>query len=184
MKNYFKNKTFLSKVNIKMNEQTKLVYDEISKPNINSVLNIGFRHDSDKTIYNYCMSNNKTWTVLEIYEPNCETMKTIGIDVICGDVRNIKNVLNKNFDAIIWLHGPEHILWNDFLKCRTDIEEKANNIVIYQAPIGKYDQDEMYGNPYEKHVTTLTSNMFAELGYETINHDKNGEFTFSAIRRI
>lgn len=164
-----------------MNEQTKFVYDQLIKNDtIKSILNIGFRFDSDKTIMNQCIKNNKSWTILEIFKPNCDDMFKNGLDVICDDVRNIKNI-NKNFDAIIWLHGPEHILWEEFLNIRHDIESKANKLVIYQAPIGLYEQDEMYGNIYEKHVSSLTSNMFSELGYKTINHDKNGEMTFSAF---
>ena len=163
-----------------MNGQTKIVYDALSSSNIKSVLNIGFRDDSDKTIMNHCLVNKKTWTVLEIWEPNCKTMQDMAMDVICEDVRNIKNI-NRTFDAIIWLHGPEHITWDQFLKCRHDIESKANKLVIYQAPIGDYPQEELYGNPYENHVSSLTSSMFSELGYLTIDHTENGERTFSAI---
>lgn len=163
-----------------MNEQTKFIIEKIKNNNIKSILNIGFRNDSDKTIMNYCLDNHKSWTILEAWSPNCETMKKEGLCVINDDVRNIKN-LNHKYDAILWLHGPEHISWDEFLTCKNDIELKANKLVIYQAPIGEYPQDELYGNPYEKHVETLFSSMFSELGYQTIDHNKNGEKTFSAF---
>lgn len=98
------------------------------------------------------------------------------------DVRNI-NQLDQKFDAIIWLHGPEHILWNEFLLIKDDIEKLSNYITIYQAPEGEYPQDDIYGNPYERHVQTLYQSMFAELGYETNNFIQYGEKTFSAYRR-
>jgi hypothetical protein len=165
-----------------MNLQTKLIYNELSSKDIKSILNIGFRYDSDKTIMNYCLQNNKQWTILEIFKKNCEEMISRGMDVICDDVRNIKN-LQRTFDAVIWLHGPEHIEWDEFLNIRHDIESKANKKIIYQAPIGIYEQGELYNNPWEKHVSTLYPTMFYNLGYEVIEHNTNGEFTFSAIVR-
>jgi len=163
-----------------MNGQTKFVYDKLSSNNIKTVLNIGFRDDSNKTIMNHCITTGKTWTVLEIWEQNCINMAAIGIDVINADVRQISKI-QKTYDAIIWLHGPEHILWEEFLVCRKDIEQKANKLVIYQAPIGEYPQEELYGNPYEQHVVSLNSKMFKDLGYQTIDHIENGERTFSAF---
>jgi hypothetical protein len=163
-----------------MNGQTKFIIDNIvNNSKIKTILNIGYRHTSDPTIKNLCEKNNKIFSVLEVFPDNCKFMRLMNIDVIELNVIDIKTI-TRQFDAIIWLHGPEHIKWDEFLKCRLDIESKANKIVIYQAPIGNYPQEELYGNPYEKHVSSLTSNMFKELGYQTMDHDKDGEFTFSA----
>jgi len=163
-----------------MNGQTQLIFDKIvNNKFVKSILNIGYRHTSDPTIKNACERLGKSFSVLEVFSENCNFMRQYGIDVIEMDVINIKN-MNRNFDAIIWLHGPEHISWDNFLSCRHDIESKANKLIIYQAPIGLYEQDALYGNPYEKHVTTLESKMFKDLGYMTMDHNQNGEFTFSA----
>ncbi len=163
-----------------MNGQTRFIFDKIiNDDNIRSVLNIGYRHTSDPTIKNACESKGKTFTVLEVFPDNCNLMRRYGIDTIEMNVLDIKN-LDRTFDAVIWLHGPEHISWVDFDKCRKDIESKAKQIVIYQAPIGEYPQDELYGNPYEKHISTLYSSMFEELGYSVFDHTENGERTFSA----
>jgi len=78
--------------------------------------------------------------------------------------------LNKNYDAIVWSHGPEHITWDQFKSIHKDIQDKANHIVIYQAPIGFYPQGAEYNNPYEVHVATLYGHMFEELGYKSQNH--------------
>lgn len=163
-----------------MNDQTKFIFDKIIlNPEIKTVLNVGYRHTSDPTIKNNLEKLGKTFSVVEVFHENCLFMKQIGMDVIEMNVLDIKQ-MNRTFDAIIWLHGPEHITWDDFLRCRFDIESKANKLIIYQAPIGEYPQDDLYGNPYEKHVSTLYSSMFARLGYKTEDHNKNGEHTFSA----
>lgn len=163
-----------------MNGQTKFIFDKIvNDPKIKSVLNIGYRHTSDPTIKNACESKGKTFTILEVFSENCKFMRYYGMDVIEMNVLDIGK-LNRTFDAVIWLHGPEHISWEDFKKCRQDIESKANHLVIYQAPIGEYPQEELYGNIYEKHISTLYSSMFAELNYNVFDHTEQGERTFSA----
>lgn len=167
-----------------MNTQIKFVIDIINnnKDKIKSVLNIGYRIGSDSTIQNFCESNNIKWSVLEAFKPNCEMLINAGAkyEIINGDAKNI-SYLNKNFDLIIWLHGPEHVEWNDFLQMRSNIEKKSNFGVIYQAPIGFYPQDEIYGNPYEKHLATLVPEMFETLGYKTKLHKNSNENTFSAF---
>lgn len=167
-----------------MNKQTEFIFNIINNPMIKSVLNIGYKFDSDQTILNACVDNNKSFSVLEAYGPNCDVLKTNNKikSIYNMDVRNI-NQLDQKFDAIIWLHGPEHILWNEFLLIKDDIEKLSNYITIYQAPEGEYPQDDIYGNPYERHVQTLYQSMFAELGYETNNFIQYGEKTFSAYRR-
>ena len=165
------------------NEQTKFVGEKlVNNPAIKSVLNIGYRYDSDHTVRNLLLKHNKTFSVLEGYKLNCESMaaNNISPEIYNIDVRNIESI-NRSYDAIIWLHGPEHIYWNEFLDLRHKIEAKANKLVIYQAPIGECPQEEIYNNPFERHVATLRGEMFAELGYQVVNHDKNGEWTFSAF---
>jgi hypothetical protein len=177
-----------------MNGQTKFILDQLREGGVKSVLNIGFRYDSDKSFRDLTWSLGGTFSVLEAYGPNCEDMrkKQTADNIHEMDVRNIAN-LNETWDAIVWLHGPEHIYWNEFLEVRKEIEKKANKFVIYQAPIGVCPQDEIYGNPYERHVESLVPEQFADIGYEIVLHDGAGkhaydfvpgEFTFSAIHRI
>ena len=172
-----------------MNGQTKFVTDSLKDEKIKSVLNIGYRISSDHTIMNFVKSMNKTWTVLEVWKENCDHMRQMGLDVIEEDVRNIKN-LNRKFDAVIWLHGPEHITWDEFKEVRSDIEDRSNHLTIYQCPIGEYPQGALYNNPYENHVSTITAEMFTDLGYDTIEHvygkdpfALDGEKTVSAFTR-
>jgi len=164
-----------------MNKQTAFVIEKILETNSKSVLNIGYRYDSDRTIQKFCESNNIEWNILEIWEENCKFLKNHNIckNIYNEDVKNIKKI-NKNFDAIIWLHGPEHIKFLDFLNIRKDIENSADKLIIYQAPEGYYHQDELYNNPFEKHVETLNQKMFSDLNYKTNNFCEHGEPTFSA----
>ena len=163
-----------------MNRQTQFVYDMVIKdPKINSILNIGYRLDSDPAIMNYAKENKKKWYVLEVYRPNADELIKNKISTYCMDVMDIDKI-DKNFDAIIWLHGPEHITWDQFLEIKDKIEKKSNYLTLYQAPIGVYPQGELGGNPYEKHVTTLYPAMFLELGYNTEDYEQYGEKTFSA----
>ena len=171
-----------------LNGQTKFVIDKvINRDDVKTVLNIGYKYNSDLTIENKCKSLGKTFTVLEVFSFNCEELRARDYDIIEMDVRDIKN-LDRTFDAIIWLHGPEHVTWEQFLNIRKDIESKANKIVMYQAPIGHCPQGAEYGNEYEIHLSTLTGEMFKELGYNVLNnlHAENPEYalpsewTFSA----
>jgi len=164
-----------------MNKQTKFIIDMIKKNNCKSILNIGYRQDSDKSIQNFCLQNSIEWNVLEIFKENCDYLKSKNIcsNVFNEDARNIKKI-NKIFDGIIWLHGPEHVLWKDFILFKQDIEDCSNKLTIYQAPEGFYDQGCIYSNPYEKHVETLYEKMFSDLGYKTNNFCEFGEKTFSA----
>ena len=163
-----------------MNKQTNFVYNKLlNNKNIKSVLNIGYRNDSDPTIKNACQNAGISFTVLEVFPENCRIMRANGMDVIEMNVLNIRS-LERKFDAVIWLHGPEHITWEEFMMCRKDIESKANELIIYQAPMGEYPQGELYNNPFEKHVSTLYPEMFEELGYNVEHYSDFGEPTFSA----
>ena len=167
-----------------MNEQTNFVIELIRKYQTKSVLNVGYRHDSDDTVENFCRLHKINFDIIEIYSENCMNIRKER-NLFCyeWDITNIKNLQCPNYDIILWLHGPEHISWDAFLDCRSDIENKANYAVLYQAPIGMYEQGALYGNPYETHVSTLYPEMFENIGYDVFLHNKNGEFTFSAIKK-
>ena len=151
--------------------ENEFVLSKLRDKNIKSVLNIGFRHDSEKEILNFLHLNNKRFCVLEAWKENCEDIIKHNTckkeNVICGDCRQIDSVVEENFDAILWLHGPEHIKWDEFLITRDKIEKKANHLVVYEMPVGEYPQGALYNNPYEIHVQTLLPKMFEELNYKT-----------------
>lgn len=146
---------------------------------IGSVLTIGLRPDSDQSIFRFCYSHDINFSVLEVWKPNCDFFSRLDIfdKIYCEDCRNIDKI-SESFDAILWLHGPEHIPWEEFLTTRTKIEDKANKLVIYQMPFGSFPQDALYGNPYERHVQTLMPDMFSKLGYSVII---DGDSCFTAF---
>jgi len=162
-----------------MLEQIKFAIQKLDETDSKSLLVIGMRHDSLMDIPNHMKSKGGVCSVLEIWEPNVDNLRQrkIGDEVFLGDARKINEVIDKKYDAVFWLHGPEHIHWNEFLECREDIEAVANKLVMYQAPIGEYPQGHLHNNPYEEHVSTLTPNMFEELGYHV---QSNLERTFAA----
>lgn len=175
-----------------MNGQTKFVIEKLKQHNAKKVLNIGFRYNSDLTIRDFVKSSGGEFHALEIWEANCKDMtdrKTVD-RVIHGDAQKIAELVEENeYDAIIWLHGPEHIYWDEFLACRDDIERCASKLIIYQAPIGEDEQGALYENPYEEHVQELEPNMFGDIGYTITLHNGGrshdydqciGERTFSA----
>lgn len=163
-----------------MNQQTRFVLKKLELTDCRSILNIGYRHDSDQTILDWASATGRTFDVLEIYTPNCEYLKSNKkISAIYNLGAHQIASLEKKWDAIIWLHGPEHVKWEEFLNMRSDIESCANDLVIYQAPEGEFPQEDIYGNVYERHVSTLREKMFADLGYKT-NNFGSGEPTFSA----
>jgi len=164
-----------------MNQQTKFVIDKLVEHKIKSVLNIGYRFDSDRTVQTFMESQNKEFYILEAWKENCVELikRNITKHIYHGDCKNIEK-LDRQFDAIIWLHGPEHMIWDDFLKIREKIEAKADKLIIYQAPIGAYPQDSIYGNPYEKHLQTIWPGMFERYGYKVTLQNTHGENTVSA----
>lgn len=162
-----------------MLEQIKFAIQKLYETDSKSLLVIGMRHDSLMDIPNYMKSKGAAFSVLEVWEPNVNDLRQSNFadEVFLGDARKISEVIDKKYDAVFWLHGPEHIHWDEFLECRDDIESIATKLVMYQAPIGHYPQGHLHNNPYEEHVSTLTPDMFEELGY---NVQSNLENTFAA----
>lgn len=167
-----------------MNTQIKFIIDSIIKYDIKSVLNVGYRISSDRNIENYCLSNGVEWSVMEVFEPNCRDLRNYGhnYQIYNLDVKDIE-LIEREWEMILWLHGPEHVIWDSFLMIRKSIELKSKKITIYQAPIGEYPQDAIYGNIYEKHLSTLYPKMFEELGYDIFLHKNENENTFSAVKK-
>ena len=149
------------------------------------ILNIGFRPNSDRTVATWCARHKRELVHLEVFEPNVkwiETTKGIG-SVIHGDIRDIEaHCAPKSFDFVLWLHGPEHVSWQEFLALRPALEGVSRHGVIYQAPIGDRPQGNLYGNPYEQHREVLLPTMFEKLHYCVDLHNVGTEYCFSAIK--
>lgn len=164
------------------NDQTRFVIKSLEEIKPTRILNVGFRIDSIRIIPDWCRANDCEFEVCEPWLPNVEAMEKEWTCHACPAFE-MKNIEHKPYDVILWLHGPEHVLWDDFVANRKDLEALAKQLVIYQAPIGECPQDDIYGNPWERHVQTLRPEMFRDLGYNIVIHDKDGEWTFSAWKK-
>jgi hypothetical protein len=152
---------------------------------ITRILNIGYRPSSNPLAQQWCESNKVFFEVLEVFGRNAVWSRHAGIKTYLMDVRDLlkANVDIGEFDFILWLHGPEHIPWGEFLELRHTIESMSQYGVIYQAPVGECRvHPEYYGNPAEAHQEDLWPFQFAQLGYVTVNHVSDAENCFSAIR--
>ena len=157
----------------KYTKREKTVVKILKKnPQIKSFLNVGF-HDWDDERRHWwikiCTENNMEWKILEIFKQNIEKAIQKG----CPKNKLIEgNILNTNtydnFDCILFWHGPEHIEKTVFLNALSQIENKANKLIIFGMPHGEEIQEAVYGNKFEEHVSAWYSNEWKDLGYSTI----------------
>lgn len=107
-------------------------------------------------------------TFVEAHLPNFkygleDNRTTIGINC---DVRNIdKYTKGKKYDVVFWWHGPEHIAHDELVATLGKLEAITTDLIVLGCPWGIYEQDEVDGNPFEKHQTYFYEHDFSELGY-------------------
>tara|TARA_R110000824_G_scaffold303001_1_gene490797 strand:- start:2646 stop:3197 length:552 start_codon:yes stop_codon:yes gene_type:complete len=145
---------------------------------ISSWLNIGFRNWTDPRSHwwvKLCEENNIDWKITEIFKPNVDDSIAAGCppDQICqGDIMNTDSY--DSADLLIFWHGPEHIIKEDFLAKLPEIEKKAKKLIIFGMPDGFLPQGECYGNEWEEHVSGWTKEDWHTLGYKTLLVEGSG----------
>lgn len=106
--------------------------------------------------------------VLEIWPPNVVWCKsTLRVrEIVEGDVRLIESYpqLLPSYDAIIWWHGPEHVTRQEFEDLLTKLKTRCRIFVI-GAPWGVWEQDDLRGNPFERHVHHWSPQELESLGF-------------------
>ena len=135
--------------------------------NFKSVLYIGAKYNRSDFLEDF-QKNGYNITVLEIYKPNVEHLRTLPQinEVIEGDVCNF--FTDKKFDVIFWWHGPEHIKEENLAMTLKKLESFANNYVVLGCPWGKAVQGVgSDGNPFEEHVSFFNMGYFERFGYKT-----------------
>lgn len=88
-----------------------------------------------------------------------------------GSVTDIKSVVPKSFDVILWVQGPEHIAYEQMLPTFEAMYDKAHQGIICTCPWGSYYdyQGVMNNNPNESHIQkSMTEETF---GSEFANYD-------------
>ena len=104
------------------------------------------------------------WNILEIDSVNAQTL---GGEVVVGDVRNVYDMFeSKEFDTIIWWHGPEHVYHCEVQNILIDLATLCKGLIVLGAPFGYYPQDTYLGNVHERHLSHLLPEDFRQWGYK------------------
>jgi len=97
--------------------------------------------------------------VVEIYGPNAEFLR--GLDWI-------NNVVNgSRYDVVFWWHGLEHIDRKDLPGTLSQLKDLSSRLVVLGCPWGYYEQGEVGGNQWERHLSHLDRDDFEDLGFRT-----------------
>lgn len=112
-----------------------------------------------------------------------KTFQSVGIDLFQKSITESKqkkvhdkyingNILElqkyckkKSFDTVIALDVIEHFKKKDGLQLIKKMENVAKKRVIILTPNGFYPQDEINGNPYQRHLSGWSVTDFRKLGY-------------------
>ncbi len=106
---------------------------------------------------------------IDIHEVSLkESMKKkIHDKYIKEDIRKLKkHYKEKTFDSVIALDVIEHLKKNEALELIKNMENIAKNKIIILTPNGYQDQDELWGNPYQKHLSAWHISDLEQLGYD------------------
>lgn len=140
------------------------LFDQCSK----SVLYIGAR--TDRFDYGEEFRNaGYEIILLEVWPENTLYLSRIPWlkKVIQADITLYNFSQDDKFDIVFWWHGPEHIEETKIPITLKRLESVTNEYIILGCPWGKFEQGELYNNPFEKHISYLDYNIFEDLGYET-----------------
>ena len=146
------------------------------KQKIKRFLNIGFHdyHDiRNRWWIDICEVNNIDWHILEIFEPNVKKFKQQTPSkyhhrIHTGNIKDIDTIFQDQFSVILHWHGPEHLKRQDFLNCLPALKKLTEGLLILGCPNGSEEQEEAYGNPYERHISFWTTEDFHSLGMSTV----------------
>lgn len=131
-----------------------------------SILMVGWRYDSDSAFVRHVLSKGKNLTVVEIFEKNLENLPK-DVTAICIDIRDFE--VTQKYDLFLWQHGPEHVHKSDVAKFLGKYGHMFK-VIVLESPNGHSPQGEMYGNPYEEHISTWTPSDYEDLGFDYITY--------------
>ena len=148
-----------------MSCQHELVKDYLSQWSVRTVLNIGMRHSSNLDVYHWCTENRVLHCTVEIHKPNCEFIleNRLGF-LIAGDIVEVSKKLPK-FDAVVWLHGPEHLPLDHLMDVLGRLHATAIKGVIVQMPQHPETTPYLHGNPWERHLSHPGKSFWDGYGY-------------------
>lgn len=135
-----------------------------------TVLYVGGKPERLQMI-NVFASRGATIDVMEAWRPNVDALvawnveKKIFRTIIRGNIRRIGDIPVSKYDVVMFWHGPEHVAREDLPFVLLNMEAIATRLVILASPWGRYFQDSINGNPFEKHVSHLYPIDFEAFGY-------------------
>lgn len=138
----------------------------------NTILMVGWRHDSDHSFIKFMLDKGKKLTVVEIFEPNIQNIPA-DVKVIHDNILTLP--ITESYDLFLWQGGPEHVQKEQAAELFNRIQSKFKYLII-ETPNGYNNQDEMYGNIYERHISHWVAEDYEKLGflwrpYAGVNHD-------------
>lgn len=152
-------------------------FSSFKKLGINSMLYVGWRHDTRPWWYtDFAKSLNARYvSVLEAFGPNVADLKRevdagkYDVVVHQGDIRKFDELFpngreEKFFDLIFWDHGPEHVNLDELRQVTDVLAQHAGKIVLYAAPWGSWPQGADGGNQLEIHQVDLMPEHLESLG--------------------
>lgn len=128
-----------------------------------SVLYIGARSDRFDYAQELHDAGHHVY-VLEAHEPNyrwvCEQKWCImGIH---DDIRDFE--MPPPFSGVFFWHGIEHLVDEEISGVLDKLESNSRWVVL-GCPWGVYEQDDLGGNPYEAHLSSIYPEFLEERGY-------------------
>jgi ubiquinone/menaquinone biosynthesis C-methylase UbiE len=116
---------------------------------------------------------NPTFTGIDIWKPYLRKVKKVGLYqyLIKADLQTGLPFQSKTFSYVLCCEVLEHLPSKALgAKLLKEAERVAKNKVIVSVPLGIYPQDEIHGNPYEKHKSIWWPEDLKKHGYNiTIN---------------
>lgn len=163
-----------------MSQQVEFVLDWLKTRQPKSVVYVGWRPETDVGPLRWCTTTGASLLIVEAFVRNADAAKGLGFDVAHSSIEAmVKNGSLWHADALLWLHGPEHVSRDRMWYTLGGIVHRIPHVLI-QAPIGEDQQGPIDNNPYEIHIQTLYPRDFEQMDWSTAEHTDSGENTFSA----
>jgi len=96
--------------------------------------------------------------------------------VIWADVR-APSALDRQWDVVVWWHGPEHIPSDDLEPTLRYLEEIANQLVVLAVPWGENLQPVVEANIHQEHKAHYQPGNLERLGYKTVTCGAQGNLS-------
>lgn len=107
--------------------------------------------------------------LLEVWPANIEGLKGEPPfrKLILGNGKTVADHVDQKYDLIFWWHGPEHIYDHEIASAVESMKRVCSKYIVFGCPWGVYEQDAVYGNPYEEHKSHLDPEFYEKLGFVT-----------------